>query len=305
MNKPKSNDLVNSKEKTTAMEKDKQIVYVEMDDRRIINRLDIQALIAVTIFIVPGWFYMNSVISSFTDAISKNERMAFILVHYILTAVIILCMAITYIKGKALIHPEKPEFTDTEKLYIGLLINGWIYALGLSIAIIVVASIIPGLSWGWEAFGGIVLLVCYMHFRMHFKLEETIIINVMLMILFPIFISVMTNVTKNIELGYIYDKETGNLTITVNPQSYDDQYLIKGLADPNLHDGEQYKVFKHSIYTNIANLNSDEIVVCTVSPASGDNFFIYGVAKVLGIKLPKDIPNNSITYNKIISINVE
>ena len=51
--------------------------------RRIIDMLDIQLLVAVVIFFVSAWAYLNSVICDFTTTEPYNERMSYILVHYI------------------------------------------------------------------------------------------------------------------------------------------------------------------------------------------------------------------------------
>ena len=119
--------------------------------RRIIDMLDIQLLVAVVIFFVSAWAYLNSVICDFTTTEPYNERMSYILVHYILSIVLVLCIGITYIKGKYLLLPGDSDFTKRERRYIDLFIDGWIWTLILCVCIFIFNNIF----W-W--IGGIVFL---------------------------------------------------------------------------------------------------------------------------------------------------
>ena len=281
-------------------QKEEKVITNPIEKRRIIDLLDIQLLLAVIIFFVSAWAYLNSIICDFTTTEPFNERMAYILVHYILSAVLILCLGITYIKGKYLLITEQRDFSKRERRYIDLFIYGWIWVLVLCVCILIFNNIF----W-W--IGGILFLIglCIYMFRNSFDIAEIIVINLLLVLCFPVFISLMTNITKNVEIDVSHDPSTDILTITIDPRSYDGKYIVEGLANSELVKGEQYTVYEHVINTKKAYIHNNEVVISLVSPSSGSNFWIYGISKIINYDFPITIPCNATRYNKTKIINIK
>ena len=270
------------------------------ENRRIIDLLDIQLLLAVIVFFVSAWAYLNNVICDFTTTEPYNERMAYVLVHYILSAVLLLCIGITYIKGKYLLITDRRDFTQRERRYIDLFIYGWIWVLMLCVYILLFYNIL----W-WV--GGLIFLLglCIYMIRKKFEVAEIIVINLLLVSCFPVFISLMTNITKNVEIDVSHDPTTDILTITIDPKSYDGKYIVEGLANSELIKGEQYTVYGHVINTKNAYIHNNEVVISLVSPSSGSNFWVYGISKIMNYDYPITIPNNATRYNKTKIINIK
>lgn len=285
---------------TLNLAEESKTIGSKIEKRRIIDLLDIQLLLAVIVFFVSAWAYLNSVICDFTTTEPYNERMAYILVHYILSAVLILCVGITYIKGKYLLITDQGDFSKRERRYIDLFIYGWIWVLLLCVFILTFSNI-----YWW--FGGILFIIglCTYMFKKKFEIHEIIVINILLVVCFPVFISVMTNITKNVEIDVAHDSTTDVLTITIDPKSYDAKYIVEGLANNELIKNEQYTVYEHVINTKNAYIHNNEVVVSLVSPASGSNFWKYSIAKILNYNLPVIIPNNATPYNKTKIINIK
>ena len=289
-------DYVNGQE----IDNEEKVIKGPKYERRMTDLLDIQLLLAVIVLFVSAWAYLNNVICDFTTAEPFNERMAYILVHYILSAVLLLCLGITYIKGKYLLITDRRDFSIRERKYIDLFIYGWIWVLCLCVCILVFSNF-----YWW--IGGLAFLigVCLYMFRENFDKAEIAVVNSLLVLCFPVFISLMTNITKNIEIEVAHDTITDVLTITVNPRSYDAEYIVKGLANSELVKGEQYMVYDHVINTKNAYIHNNEIVVSVVSPASGSNFWDYAIRKILNYDLPKTIPNDATHYNKTKIVNID
>lgn len=300
MNKKDENQKRNPNPVDIGLDVSEQSYAYSIGKRRIIDLLDIQLLLAVIVFFVSAWAYLNQVICDFTTAEPFNERMAYILVHYILSAVLLLCVGITYIKGKYLLVTEQRDFSPRERRYIDLFIYGWIWILVLCICILVFS----GICW-W--IGGVVLLagICFYMFKKKFDLSEIILINLLLILCFPVFISLMTNITKNIEIDVAHESTTDILTITIDPKSYDAKYIVDGLANNELIKDEQYTVYEHVINTKNAFIHNNEVVVSLISPAGGSNFWKYAISKILNSNLPTSAAQDATPYKKTKIINIK
>lgn len=168
--------------------------------RRIVDLLDIQLLLAVIVFFVSAWAFLNGVICDFTTTEPHNERMSYILVHYLLSLMLILCIGITYIKGKYLLKTDKDDFLDEERRFIDLFIDCWLPVLILSLIIITLNSF---LKWWLGLIVFCISLFLYMY-KHKFGLWESSVITLTIFLLFPVFISIMTNISRNVEIGVSY-----------------------------------------------------------------------------------------------------
>jgi len=272
---------------------------IKIDNRRIVDLLDIQLLIAVIVLFVSAWAYLNSIICDFTTTEPYNERMSYILVHYILTSVLILCVSITYVKGKYLLKTDTKNFSPRERRYIDLFIYGWIWVLLLCVAILAFNSF----TWIWGGLVFLIGLIYYMTIKQNFGWAETVVVNLLLVLCFPVFISTMVNISKDIIIKTSIDPQSDNISITIDPKSYDAKYYVVGLANKDLVKGEQYQVDKNVITTKSAFLRENQITVSTLSPAAGwENFFTYSLRKIFNKWEGADPVS---TYNKTIIVNID
>lgn len=268
---------------------DKDSVKVE---RRIIDMLDIQVLLAIIVFFISAWAYLYGVICGFASTEPYKERMAYICVHYLLTLVLVLCLVITYIKGKYLLNTEATRFTDREKKYIDLFIDGWVVALLLGLFILLFTDI----HWALWSIVALMLLGYYMK-RKNFCIFESILIMTFIVVCFPAFISLMTNITKNIEITSSYDSNQDLVTLTISPKSYDSDYYVIGLTNTILIEGEQYILDKHVIKIKDAFVYNNELTIGFVSPAAAGNFWKYGIAKILDKQIIESVSEDAKVYN--------
>ena len=282
-------------EGTPQSQKEKRGFFSE---RRIIDMLDIQVLLAIIVFFVSAWAYLYGVICEFTTTEPPEERMAYILVHYILTIVLLLCIIITYVKGRYLLNTEASEFTTGERQYIDLFIDGWAYALLISVIILTLNTI----DWRIWSVISILVLIIYMIYK-KFNWKEILVINSLIVLCFPAFISLMTNITKNIEINTFIDKDTDIVTITVDPKSYDGEYNLIGLMDTELQLGEQYTKELHVIKVPLAFIHNNELVLGFSSPAGNGSFWKYGIAKIFNKEKRLSVPKNASVYKKKIIMN--
>lgn len=281
------------------MEKDNNIV--NLSNKRIVDRLDLQLLLAVIILFVSAWAYLNKTICEFTSTEPYNERMSYILVHYLLSLMLVLCIAITYIKGKYLLKNDKNDFSLRERLYIDLFIDSWLLLLILSFVIITFNNIIP---WWIGAVSCGFVLGGYM-IQKNFDKSEYMVIMCLYIFLFPLFITAMTNVSKQIDISVSYDKETENVSINVDAKSYDGRYILIGLADKELQKDRDYTVRGPVIRINKAFLHKNMVTISTVCPASGSERYKYSIRKILGIPGSIIIPENGSVYNKTAIMSIE
>lgn len=274
---------------------------VSSNHRRIVDLLDIQLLLAVIVFFVSAWAFLNGVICDFTTTEPHNERMSYILVHYLLSLMLILCIGITYIKGKYLLKTEKENFLDEERRYIDLFIDGWLPVLILSLIIITINSILP---W-WTGLLVFCISLYYYMFKHKFGLWESSAITLTVFLLFPVFISIMTNISRNVEIGVSYNKEIESLSIEVDAKGYDCRYFVDGLADVELRKGHDYEISGPVIRMYKAYLRNNMVTVKMISPASGSEFLKYAIRKIRNREDIMVLPQNASYYNKTKIISIE
>ena len=279
----------------------KQMKDIDNLQNRIVDRLDIQLLLAVIILFISAWAYLNNTICDFTHTEPYNERMSYILVHYILTSMLVLCIGITYIKGKYLLQTSKSDFTERERRYIDLLIEGWLPVLILCILILTLSSFVPWYVW---VIIFVFLLSVYV-MRKKFGLKEHLAIILSLLYFFPLFITAMTNISKKINIVTSYNKQTESISIKVDAKSYDGRYFVIGLADKELLKDKHYTVRGPIITINRGFLRNNMVTVSTVSPASGSERFKYSIRKIMGRDDNSVMPENASVYNKTQVISID
>ena len=277
---------------------------------RIVDLLDLQLLLAVIVFFVSGWAYLHSVICGFSGSEPYNERMGYILVHYILTAVLVLCIYITFIKSKYLFLNKSEE--SYEKLWVDFFVNSWITVLISCVGILFLTQNIS--SYVNERIEPFIWLVAALAFlfivaktmKKHKFSHNTIIMtSVSLVILFPFFISAMMSVSKNIDIKVekIQDSVYDQMNIIVDARGYDCQYEVEGLADERLVKGYDYEVDGSVIRTISNYFPNNKVVVSIVSPAVDDNNLKFVLRKIFIAEEPiieKRIEERKKYYKSII-----
>ena len=244
---------------------------------RIVERLDLQLLITIIVFFVSGWAFLNNIICGFTDSANHNEVINYMLVHYVLTTILFLCIYITYLKGKYVI--DKKAISTNKDKYFELFMDSWFYSLLLCVAIIWFSTSIP---W-WFCFLALVGLLYYEIYSLDFEKVKRRILLIWLIGCFPLFISTMTLINKNnvIQVDKEYYTIDENILITVNSQGYACSHKLVCLGQEELYQNTKYMLDKNMIVLKAATIKNNVIAVGTVSPASGfPNFFVYPLKKM-------------------------
>lgn len=244
---------------------------------RIVERLDLQLLITIIVFFVSGWAFLNNAICGFTDSANHNEVINYMLIHYVLTTILVLCIYITYLKGKYVI--DKKAISPNKDKYFKLFMDSWFYSLLLCIAIIWFSTSIP---W-WFCFLALVSLLYYEVYSLDFEKIKRTILLIWLIGGFPLFISTMTLINKNnvIQVDKEYYTIDENILITVNSQGYACSHKLVCLGQEELYQNTKYMLDKNMIVLKAATIKNNVISVGTVSPASGfPNFFVYPLKKL-------------------------
>lgn len=271
----------------------KELEYSASDnssDQNIIGRLDLQLLLAVIVFFVSAWAYLNKTICEFTGSEPIRVQMCYIVVHYVLTLVLFLCIYITCIKGLYLVN--KKMVGNKRQMFFKLFMYSWYLVLIICLIFIAASNFIPWIIVV-ATLSVLFVLICYI---VGFSFLKTIAFVIFAYALFPIFISTLTLVDKKIDI--VVDKEyyslDENVIITVNSQGYACHHVLVCLGKENLYPNTKYNLEKNMIVLKASTIKdkNNAIAVGTISPANGKlNFVMYPFWKMKG---------ESIEYLKII-----
>lgn len=257
---------------------------------RIIDRLDLQLLVAIIVFFVSAWAFLNGRICNFTESEPLNVQMSYIFVHYILTLVLFLCIVITAIKGNFVLRVKGEDVSEPGELLIRFFIESWFPILLLSVGILVTSSIIPWYCWLIIAAG--LLLVKLLMMKLSLPICLSFVLSAV--IFFPLFISTMTVVMKdiNVVVNKEYYSLSDDIVISVQTKGYACNHTLVSLGEKELYPNSKYDLGKGIIVIPASCVKNNVISVGTVSPASGRRSFItYPYRKILGM------PDNN-TYRR-------
>lgn len=247
---------------------------------RIIDRLDLQLLVAVIVFFVSAWAYLNNTICDFTESEPNNVQMSFILVHYILTLYLIVCVIITAIKGDYILKKREEDIQGIKFQIIQFFIESWFFSLVICIAVLLTATIIPWYVWVIV----VLFLLCVEMRHMGIKAKNGSFIFFCFILLFFFFISSMTMTVKEITVHT--DREqyaiTDDVMISVESKGYACQHTLVCLGAEELHSHSSYVKHKNVIVIPATCIKNNLVSVGTVSPASSfSGFLVYPLAKML------------------------
>lgn len=251
------------------------------DSERIIDRLDLQLLFSVIVFFVSAWAFLNSTICGFTESVPSNVQLSFMLVHYFLTLVLLLCIIITAIKGGYVLKKQSDDIQGVRFQAIQFFIESWFIILVLCLGILLTATVVP---WYFWAVGCLALFYIKLS---NIKVPRSLrlCVSALIVLFFPIFISTMTITIKDVTV-YV-DKEYYNLSddimVSMESKGYGCDYQLVGLGERELYPHTSYKLKKNSIIVPASTLKSNRISVGSISPASGIRaFFVYPFKKMTG-----------------------
>lgn len=251
--------------------------------QRIVDRLDIQLLITVILFFVSAWAYLNNIICEFTDSELPSIQMSYIFVHYVLTATLLYSIVLTAIKSYYILTTD--EISDSFLTLFRLFLDSWYWILGICLIILLFSG-----SFNYEWLWGCMVICLFLGFKMkdleysRSSILKTISIFV---ILFPIFLSTMTSIVKNVEIDT--DKPfysfSDKVLITVNARGYACKHKLVGLSRE--YKGAQYYSEKGLIMMNATQIKNNEIAIGTIAPTTGfSNFMKYIYYKMNGLEPP-------------------
>lgn len=259
---------------------------------RIVDRLDIQLLITVIIFFVSAWAYLNSIICDFTGSELPNTQMSYIFVHYVLTVTLLFSIILTAIKSYyILINDEiKASFLKLFRLFL----DSWYWILGICLFILLLSG-----TFNYEWLLGAVVVLIFISFKMKdlgYTNNRILITIVVLIFMFPVFLSTMTSIVKRVEIetDKPYYSFSDKVLISVSARGYACKHKLVGLGEE--YSDAKYYSDKGLIILNATQIKNNEIAVGTVSPATGlPNFAFYIYYKMNGYEPPYiDIDANDI-----------
>lgn len=274
------------------MEKKSNQTLEQFNGHRIVDRLDIQLLITVIIFFVSAWAYLNGIICNFTGSEPVNVQMSYIYVHYVLTVILVLSIVLTAIKSSYILNNE--EIKEPFLMLFKLFLDSWYWILGICLLIILLSD-----SFNYEWMLGSLVICIFIAFKMKDigYIKKPIIATIFIFIIgFPIFLSAMTSIQKDIEVET--DKPfysfSDKVLITANARGYACRHKLVGLSED--YSGAKYYSEKGLIILNATQIKNNEVAIGTVSPATGvKNFVFYIYYKMNGLEPPYiDIQENDI-----------
>lgn len=261
----------------------------------ILKRLDIQLLLSVLVYFLTAWIFLNNKICNFTGAETQTMQMSYILVHYVLTLTLLLCLSLTAIKSYLMININcKMWIINLFKLFL----ESWYWILAICFFTIILSG-----SFKYEWLLSAAILITFLILKMaDLKYSKTVITLTVITItyLFFLFISTMTSIIREVEIET--DKPfysfSDKVLITVNTRGYACNHKLIGLGEK--YRDVQYYSDKGLIVLNATQIKNNEVAIATLSPATGvGNFFLlYPWGKITG----KDAEYENIDPNDINKI---
>ncbi len=255
----------------------------QTNGHRIVDRLDIQLLITVIIFFVSAWAYLNGIICDFSGSEPVNVQMSYIYVHYVLTVILVLSIVLTAIKSSYILNNEeiKEPFLRLFKLFL----DSWYWILGFCLLIILLSDF-----FNYEWLLGSLIICVFISFKMKdigYSKKSIVAILFTFFIGFPVFLSTMTSIEKDIEVET--DKPfysfSDKVLITANARGYACRHKLVGLSEE--YNGAKYYSEKGLIILNATQIKNNEVAIGTVSPVTGfTNFIFYFYYKMNGYEPP-------------------
>ena len=286
---------VSSESNENTSVEDKSISAKDGIIKPIVDRFDFQLLITIIIFFVSAWVYLNGVICNFTESDPISFQISHIFVHYVLTVVLIFSVVLSAIKSVFLINNGIQEKNNK---WFNLFLNSWFWILLISLLTILFSKAFP---FVWLFFALVTLL--FILFRMkdlQFSYKSIISSVFVLIIGFPLFLSIMTSTIVNVEANT--DKPfysfSDKVLITVNARGYACKHKLVGLSEE--YKDAKYYYEKGLIMLNAFQIKNNEIAIGTISPAKGfPNFFIYSIYKITGSEPTYNDDKENIHYTPI------
>ena len=269
--------------------------------KRIVDRLDLQLLVAIIVFFVSAWLFLNNRICNFTDSEPINVQMSYIFVHYVLSLVLLLCIYITAVKGSYVLRQDNDDLKGANYQVVKLFIEGWFPALLICLGVLAFSGFIP---WYMGAILSIGLLYWALQ-KLGISPVFRAIILLAIVILFPVFISTMTVTMKdiNVVLDKDYYSLTDDIVISAETKGYACNHSLVSLGQDELYPDTKYYVGKRNIIVPASCIRDNIISVGTLSPASGlQNFLTYPYKKMFGLSTVTDSSNQSRPYYKSKSV---
>lgn len=271
---------------------------------RVVDRLDLQLLIAIIVLFVSAWAFLCNKICDFTNSTDLNEQLCYILAHYILTVSLFLCIYITSIKGGYTLANTE-DISISELGYFKLFMNSWHVILLLEFLILLFANYISW--WFWLLILPFILV--YQMIKVKLCKTKSILLTCVIIFCFPLFVSIISNVIKEIDV--IVDKDYYNLDedvlVTVNVRGYACDYHLVKPSEEDLFSNSKYEKKKNMLIIPASIIKNNSLAVGVIGPANGTNFLVYPYYKFFGkdkMLEYSDSTNNKFVYFKKISINI-
>ena len=291
---------VSSESSENTSVEDKSISAKDGIIKPIVDRFDFQLLITILIFFVSAWAYLNGVICDFTDSDPIDLQMSYIFVHYVLTVIIVFSVVLSALKSICILNDNSPKsIQDWFKLYL----DTWFWILLICLIIIMFPKAFP-LEW----FFFLCIICTFVGFKMYdlkFSKISKIVSIPILIIGFPLFLSIMTSTIVNVEAKtdksfYSYSDK---VKITVSARGYACEHKFVGLGE-EIGFPKNYSD-KGLIVINAYQIKNNRVSIGTVSPATGIlNFICYFCNKNIGIE-PSYTKDKKNAHYTPISIYVE
>lgn len=263
---------VKSNNDFTTFEKQK-IVVNSNSELQIIDKIDLQLLIAVFVIFVSAWVYLKNIICDFTISTSLVTQIVHIIAHYILTIYMILCLFMCSVKCKYILN-QSFCINTTTILCFEFFMKTWAFVL-CTIFLSILTCGIPGAPW-------IILLISiiafclYLNKKIRISLFASVFIVCLIIFCFPIFLSTMTILVRPISLSikqsdYNLDEY---VTLFVNGKGYACKYWPVVLEDNFLYSGTEYIINYNTVSIPVTGIKNGVISVGVMGPINSFKSFI-------------------------------
>lgn len=248
---------------------------------RIIDRLDFQLLLAIFAVFLSAWVFLKDSICNFTASVSTATQLVNIVIHYILTLYMILCLYICSVKGRYVFDKEKDVPEEIVK-YFNLFMKTWASTLLISFALLV-TSHISFLPWVILIIS-FIILGWYMLQQLHFSKLKTFILILAIISCFPIFVSFMTMLIRPISFttdNHLYAINE-DVIIYTNGTGYACEYYPISLDETYLYPGSTYSIQNNTIILPANSIKNGQLSIGMSGPITNLTTFItYPFSKIL------------------------
>lgn len=273
--------------------------------KRIVDRLDLQILLAVIVIFVSSWAYLNEQICDFTTATPYNIQLTYIFVQYVVSLYLLLCLYLSSIKGRYIFEVDR-DLGPLAHKWVNVFMQSWFVVTLICVVAVACAAVLP-LSWLICAYLTVVSFSIYLR-KNGFGLRQIVLAVGGVVLCFPLYISIMTMAMAHVEI--LLDKDYYNLSdkvlITTQVRGYACNYDICGLQQGSLYQNSTYDKKKNMILLDAYAVRDNYVSVGIIGPIrTVADFFVYPCDKIMDRPFVAKDAESAMARYKRVNVNVK